>query len=276
MKHAFLRFPNFYKKALTLSYDDGAKFDERLVEIFNKYNLKATFNLPSGLMQTSDTWRMSLDEAVKLYKTGDHEVAIHGLKHLSLFDIPEHCAIDEVLQDKKNLEKATGKIIRGMAYSYGFYDARVIELLKKLDIRYARTVLESENFDICENFLELKPTCHHNNPKLFDFLEEFKKDEKSEFFFRNRPKLFYMWGHSHEFPKDDNWDRIEKFCELASNLDGVWYATNIEIFDYIYAYEQLIFSTLCDKVYNPSAIDVYIDYYGKEYLIPAGKEIELK
>ena len=31
-------------KALTFSYDDGVTQDARLIEIFNKYGLKATFN----------------------------------------------------------------------------------------------------------------------------------------------------------------------------------------------------------------------------------------
>ena len=39
-------------KALTFSYDDGTLQDRRLVEIFNKYGLKATFNLNSGLLFT--------------------------------------------------------------------------------------------------------------------------------------------------------------------------------------------------------------------------------
>ena len=37
------------KKMLTFSYDDGIYQDERLVEIFNKYGMKATFNLNTGI-----------------------------------------------------------------------------------------------------------------------------------------------------------------------------------------------------------------------------------
>lgn len=38
------------RKALTFSYDDGVLQDERLIRIFNKYGLKATFNLNSELL----------------------------------------------------------------------------------------------------------------------------------------------------------------------------------------------------------------------------------
>ena len=33
------------RKAVTFSYDDGIEMDRRLVEMFNKYDLKCTFNL---------------------------------------------------------------------------------------------------------------------------------------------------------------------------------------------------------------------------------------
>ena len=37
-------------KALTFSYDDGVTQDIRLIELFNKYGLKATFNLNSEFL----------------------------------------------------------------------------------------------------------------------------------------------------------------------------------------------------------------------------------
>jgi len=37
-------------KAITFSYDDGVTQDVRLIEIFNKYNLKAAFNINSKLL----------------------------------------------------------------------------------------------------------------------------------------------------------------------------------------------------------------------------------
>ena len=43
-------FKNKYNKAVTFSYDDGVTQDKRLIELFDKYNLKATFNLNSELL----------------------------------------------------------------------------------------------------------------------------------------------------------------------------------------------------------------------------------
>jgi peptidoglycan/xylan/chitin deacetylase (PgdA/CDA1 family) len=43
---------NGKKKALTFSYDDGVLQDIRLIELFNKYGMKATFNLNSEKLGT--------------------------------------------------------------------------------------------------------------------------------------------------------------------------------------------------------------------------------
>ena len=45
---------NGMKKAVTFSYDDGVTQDRRLIKIFDKYGLKATFNLNSGLLGTAN------------------------------------------------------------------------------------------------------------------------------------------------------------------------------------------------------------------------------
>ena len=49
MRSVFMRYPGGRAKAVTFSYDDGVTQDIRLIELFDKYNLKCTFNLNSGL-----------------------------------------------------------------------------------------------------------------------------------------------------------------------------------------------------------------------------------
>lgn len=77
------------KKMLTFSYDDGIYQDERLVEIFNKYGMKATFNLNTGIQSPESNFeiegikiaRMEQEGLAKLYE--GHEIALHGLTHAS-------------------------------------------------------------------------------------------------------------------------------------------------------------------------------------------------
>ena len=87
--------------------------------------------------------------------------------------------------------------------------------------------------------------------------------------------MFYLWGHSYEFDNNDNWNVIEKFAEYAGGHENVWYATNIEIYNYVKAYESL--ETSYDKkiVHNPAGIDVWVELEGNLYEIKAGETLKL-
>lgn len=52
----FLLYPNGKKKAFNVTYDDGVLQDIRFVDLLNKYHLKGTFNLNSGLMEDEFEW----------------------------------------------------------------------------------------------------------------------------------------------------------------------------------------------------------------------------
>ena len=88
MNKVYVCFPNFKMKALTLSYDDGVRQDKRLISIMQKYGLKGTFNINSGLFDDKyegvEKGRMTVKEALELYNNSGMEVAVHGYKHFSL------------------------------------------------------------------------------------------------------------------------------------------------------------------------------------------------
>ena len=73
--------------------------------------------------------------------------------------------------------------------------------------------------------------------------------------------MMYVWGHSYEFGEDEEeWEKMEKFCEYIGGRDDIWYAANIEIVDYMNAAQNLKFSA--DMVYNPNAVPVFISVDG--------------
>lgn len=162
-----------------------------------------------------------------------------------------------------------------MAYANGSYDDKIIEILKSCGIKYARTVVSTEKFDLPTDWLKLPATCHHNNPKLMQLAKRFVESGKQSYWWSNQAKLFYLCGHSYEFDNNDNWNIIEKFAEYVGGREDVWYATNGEIYNYLQAYDRLEFSMDGTLVYNPSFIDVCIDYFGKKITISAGKNMKL-
>lgn len=64
---------------------------------------------------------------------------------------------------------------------------------------------------------------------------------------------------------------MEEFCKMAADQEDVWYATNIQIKDYVTAARSLVFSTDMHMAYNPSALDVWISVDGEPVCIRAGK-----
>ncbi len=276
MSRMFMRFPKGKKKALTLSYDDGVEQDIRLIEIMKKNGLKGTFNInsgeyaPEGMVYPEGTIhrRMSRKAAQELYLNSGMEIAVHGLTHPFLEQLSENVCTYEILQDRINLEAEYGTFVRGMAYPFGTYNDSVVDTIKKCGIVYSRTVAETERFDIPTDWLRLPSTCHHDNPRLMELAHNFVENAGN-----NAPALFYLWGHSYEFEANDNWNVIEDFAEYIGNREDVWYATNIEIYDYIKAYEQLIFSVNGKNIYNPTSTNLYFEIDGEMFCVNAGETI---
>ena len=279
MDRQFLRFPDFRKKALTLSYDDGVRQDKRLISIMQKHGLKGTFNINGGLFGSEYTGeekgRMTIDEAVELYNSSGMEVAIHGFKHLSLAKVDSAIAVNDVIKDRVFLENLFGRIIKGMAYPNGSYNDEVVEILKVCGVNYSRTVTSTEKFELPTDWLRLPATAHHCNPKLMELAKQFVELPKGRHFWYDTPKLFYLWGHSYEFDNNDNWNVIEEFAEFMGGRDDIWYATNGEIFDYVTAFDRLEYNAEGTILHNPSSIDLYLSYKDKEVIIHAGETIQV-
>jgi len=278
MANIFMRFPGGKAKALTLSYDDGVEQDIQLIDIMNKHGLKGTFNLNSGLYPDEGVVypqghvhrRLTAKQAKETYLNSGQEVAIHALTHPYLEQLPTNIVVNEIIKDRENLEAQFGTIVRGMAYPFGTFSDAVVEVLKACGIAYARTVISTNDFRIPKDWLRLTATCHHNSPELNNLAKKFVEDKVTR-----APYLFYLWGHSYEFEIKNNWHVIEDFAEYVGNRDDIWYATNIEIYDYIDAYNRLIFSVNGKYVNNPSARTIWFEYKGKIIEIAAGDMIEI-
>ncbi len=277
MASVVMRFPEGKTKAVTLSYDDGVQQDARLLEIMKANGLKGTFNLNTGLYaeegmvypQDQIVSRvMTKAQTTALFSDSGMEVAVHGLHHPFLEQLaPEICTY-EVLQDRINLENQFETVVRGLAYPFGTYDDQVVTCLKSCGIAYARTVRSSGTFEIPSDWLRLEPTCHHDDPRLMELARTFVDK-----IIIHKSWLFYLWGHSYEFDKNNNWHVIEEFAQYMGNRDDIWYATNLEIFDYVEAYRSLRFSADGRRVVNPTAYKLWVEVDHKSYCLAPGKEM---
>ena len=111
--YRFIRFPKGKAKAVTLSYDDGRKYDKQLAEIINRHNMKCTFNITTKCIGNEDS--LSGEEIKELFNEG-HEIAVHSFNHRAPGQTRPIEGIKDVLQCRSNLESLLGAIVRGMAY----------------------------------------------------------------------------------------------------------------------------------------------------------------
>jgi len=221
-------FPDGKLKALTLSYDDGVEQDRRLVEILNRYGIKGTFNINSGIQTGARVFKkgdvvvraMNVHGLPETYR--GHEVAVHSLTHPHLENLDRETVINELVQDKLNIERIFGGEVFGMAYPFGTYNEIVVEAVGECGLRYARGTKSTFSFDIPENLLTYQPTLGHTDPSLMTLAETFINLKPS------KPQVFYLWGHSYEFDVDNNWHVMEDFCRLVSGRDDIYYATNAQ------------------------------------------------
>lgn len=262
MNKIYACFPGGKHKVLTMSYDDGKKQDRRLVSLFNEYGIKGTFNINGGI--EGDERRIPFEEYKALYE--GHEVACHTWSHPTIERCPLTMVAQEIIEDRKKLEAMTGYPVRGLAYPNGSYSKEIIDMLPALGIRYGRIVGNTDDFKLPENFLEWKATCHHNH-NLLELGQQFVDLHKKQYLY-----CMYVWGHSYEFDDKDNWDVMEDFCKLVANRDDIWYATNIEIVDYMDVVKAAQFSADGSFVYNPMAKSLWLCINDQHFIEVKGGE----
>lgn len=284
MRSVFMRYPDGKAKAVTFSYDDGVIQDLKLVRLFDKYGMKATFNFNGAVMRDNFTQ----EQITENFISKGHEIAIHGEFHRANGNLRPIEGIRDVLNCRIELENKCGQIIRGMAYpdsgitlmgNFTTYEA-IKNYLCELDIAYARTLGGDNNlFLLPEDFHAWMPTAHHNNPHIMEFIDEFLNLDISTkaYHARRVPRLFYIWGHSYEFDRNaefDNWEHIEKICQkFSAHNDEIWFATNMEICNYVNAYKSLVYSADGCMIYNPSLFKLWIDIDGKTICINSGETV---
>lgn len=226
--------PNGCRKILTFGFDDAEIYDRRLCELFRKYGMKSTFFLISDQLsfrcnfhrygEDTVVERVSA-EAIKDVYTG-MEVASHTANHRCNTDNLDN----DVEKSVERLSECCGYQVKGLAYPGGTYTKEHIRLLPNYGIDYARTTECTHEFSLPTELMAWHPTCRYDDPQRDDLVNRFLNYDA------NTPALFYMYGHSYELTRKQapyNWDSFEEILRKLSFQPDVWYATNIEIAEWL-------------------------------------------
>ena len=271
------------KRSVTFSFDDGCGEDLRMLEIFEKYGLKATFNVmskscntPKFAVQGVNERRWSGTEEMKRTYAAC-EIASHSCYHKNSNNLNDEEYRAEVVDDIKALRETFGQDVFGFVAPFGIYDKRLFPMLKECGVLFHRTVFyQAENpydketaFLLPKDFLEWKSGPHFayfNRPEGDTYLKDFWASDVE------LPCL-YIWGHSFELVQMDcyraerwlglteRWEFFENLCKKVSGDEDSWYATNGEICLYALAMRKAIITE--DEINNLSNISLWFDINGK-------------
>jgi len=257
-------FPGGLGKALVLSMDDGPVQDRRLVALLRCYGIRGTFHLNSGRLGQSD--HVGPDEIGSLY--AGHEISTHSVSHPYLDSLSRTEIAAEIGDDRAVLSWLSGQEVRGHAYPFGVRNATVIEVLKRLGTAYARTADQTQDFRLPTDPLVWDPSCHHS-----------AAGELADAFFSQPDDtlaLFFIYGHSWELDSGEptnSWAYLEDLARRLGGRSDTWYATAIEVADYLHAIRNVRLTPAGNGLYNPSGIDLWLSAGPAGVRLPAGTRV---
>ena len=195
-------------KKFVFAIDDGTIFDKKVIDIFNKYGIRATFNLNSGLQDYvwNKDWlevrRLNLKENKHIYK--GHEVASHSLTHPFLTSLSDEDVYREVKEDVDNLKNIFGCDIKSFSFPFDGYDERTINIIKGLGITHIILPAIDDSFYYPVDTYHIKVTSWNIDDALAK-VKRFIEDKDAE--------IFIYLSHSYDYEYENSYDKLEKLCK---------------------------------------------------------------
>ena len=218
-------------RIVSLSFDDGTVYDERFIELLNKYNIRATLNLNSGLKDFvwyyGDTpiKRLDLCKVKEIY--APHEVASHSLTHPYFSSLAEEEIAKEVQEDIKNLSRIFSRDIAGFAFPFHDQTEENIQtVIGCADLKYIRYSFLTDNCTPADRY-HIPINALYDDPDIYEKLNTFRHSSEEH-------SLFVIAGHSYEFEVKDDWQKIEALLSFLSEAEDLTILTLADAADILF------------------------------------------
>lgn len=220
------------KTIITTSWDDGHPLDLKLAELLSKYNVPATFYIPTNCPGIQRLTSRDIKEIAQ-----DFDIGGHSCNHPNLTQIPIEDAKNEIVDCKKTLEEIISREITSFCYPYGRFNNEIARLVKEAGFNGARTVKRFTR-SIKDPFkmgtmlhtkdygTYIRHIVTSNDFRLLCFMLKNNLVNKHwdevaigtlEFTVANGG-IWHLWGHSWEIEATNNWTRLEKVLQKISKL----------------------------------------------------------
>ena len=267
-------YPYGKKKAFNITYDDGVFQDIRFVQLLNRYGLKGTFNLNSGLSESGFVWthesgrvirRLPPDALVSLY--AGHEVASHTLMHRYMDSLSKEEILQELWQDKQNLEALFGREVNGFAVPFYYYSDLIAQCVKECGFTYARISEESYSFAPQNDFYNWKATVFHCCDDLEGWAQRFLATDEEL-------ACFQIVGHAYDLDTENMWDLMERLLAGIAGREDVLPMTTLEIITYLKAMNNAEITSR--YIHNRSDISLWFSIHGCVWEVKPHEKVSLE
>lgn len=197
------------------SFDDGCKEDLRLAELLIKYDIPATFYIPSDwtyVNQREGREPLSFNDLQAL--SDEFEIGSHTITHPLLTRIRFNLAKEEIIESKIELEEMLGVSVTSFCYPRGYANDQIRDVVRK-HYKTARNTLVG-NIQEAKDPIWQTTSVHIAGKRRKEYEFTTWQQEARMWLLRasrRKDGVFHMWGHSWEISRYDAWDEFEKFLK---------------------------------------------------------------
>jgi peptidoglycan/xylan/chitin deacetylase (PgdA/CDA1 family) len=128
-------------RPIVLTFDDGyADFHTQALPLMEQYGFTATVFVTTGWTQEAGQGRMLSWSQLAAAARAGIEVGAHTIQHPQLDQLPEKRLHEELYACKQQLEDKLGFPVPGLAYPYGYSNAKVRQVAREAGYGYAYAV----------------------------------------------------------------------------------------------------------------------------------------
>ena len=265
-------YPNGARKAVTLRFDDGPSADRKMVEMLNRYHMKATFYLVRSKLDSG--YGVRADEVKELYR--GHEIANHTFSHKDprRHELSSEFIEKDLADGKRALEELIGTDVWGYAYvcsTFGDIGADEYKrLLAKTGHKYAIMGRENHCFEPDANDrFDVGQSFRFTDGALIQKAEEFCALDEKEL------SMMLVMAHTYEFDDQKyscDWEKAELFYKVVSGRDDIWYATNGEVVRYLLDAREYLKG---ESMQNTTSSTLYISANGNVIPLAPGETLKI-